>query len=140
METLLNSWRGSDRNATINAIVSEAKKFGFCSSQVAYILATVQHETGNTFQPVREGFNSSDGWRKTHLPYYPYYGRGYVQLTWEANYAKYRDLLKLNLVIDPDLALRPDVALFVLLHGMKYGTFTGKNLNNRPPAKILLNR
>lgn len=130
MNEKLPNWQGGDRNATVSAIVNEAKKFGFCISQIAYILATVQHETGNTFQPVKEGFNVSDGWRKTYLRYYPYYGRGYVQLTWEANYAKYRDLLNLNLVVNPDLALRSDVALFILLHGMKYGTFSGKSLNN----------
>jgi hypothetical protein len=31
-----------------------------------------------------------------------------------------------DLIRDPDLALQPDVALFVLVHGFKVGTFTGR--------------
>jgi hypothetical protein len=34
------------------------------------------------------------------------------------------------LVKNPDLALRADIALFILLYGMKYGSFTGNSLNN----------
>src|SRR5215471_16429867 len=50
----------------------------------AYVLATTYHETGATFQPIKEW--GSESYLKSQ-PYYPYYGRGYVQLTWEANYA-----------------------------------------------------
>jgi predicted chitinase len=126
----LPNWKGGDRHHTIDAIVKNARIFGFCQSQTAYILATVQHETGNTFLPVREGFNVSDAWRSRNFRYYPYYGRGYVQLTWFNNYEKYTKLLGLDLVSNPDLAMRPDISLFILLHGMKYGTFTGVSLNN----------
>ncbi|WP_242049006.1 glycoside hydrolase family 19 protein [Planktothrix sp. FACHB-1365] len=52
-------------------------------------------------------------------------GRGYVQLTWNYNYRKYSDVLGLDLVNDPDLVMRPDIALFILIHGMKWGVFTG---------------
>lgn len=126
----LPDWKGGDRMATIKAIVKYAQDYGFCKSQIAYILATVQHETANTFQPVREGLNASDAWRKSHLRYYPYYGRGHVQLTWKNNYQKFGDLIGIDLVNNPDLVLRSDISLFILLYGMKHGSFTGKSLNN----------
>jgi predicted chitinase len=125
----LPEWKGGDRIATIKAIVTEATKYGFCQSQIAYILATVQHETANTFRPVREGLNRSDVWRRYNLRYYPYYGRGYVQITWQSNYLKFGSLIGLDLVKSPDLALRADIALFILLYGMKHGSFTGNSLN-----------
>ena len=43
------------------------------------------------------------------LLYNGYYGRGPIQLTWERNYAKYGDLLGVDLVGDPDLLLDPVV-------------------------------
>lgn len=52
-----------------------------------------------------------------------YYGRGYIQLTWDYNYEKYGAALGLNLLQHPDLALQPDVAakilvLYLLWHGV----------------------
>ena len=64
------------------------------------------------------------------LRYYPYYGRGLVQLTWKVNYLKYQKILGIPLVANPDLALRFDVAVFILVHGMKHGIFTGKALRD----------
>ncbi|MGL5876950.1 MAG: glycoside hydrolase family 19 protein [Xenococcaceae cyanobacterium] len=130
MTSILPNWLGGDRAATIAAIIKNARDYGFCDSQIAYILATVEHETANTFQPVREGLKASDAWRKANFRYYPYYGRGYVQITWKSNYQKFGNLIRLDLVSQPDLALRPDISLFILLYGMKHGSFTGKSLNN----------
>ncbi|TOE35570.1 hypothetical protein CGJ43_25525, partial [Vibrio parahaemolyticus] len=57
---------------------------------LAYVLATTYHETGHTMKPIEE-------WGKGQgRPYgepdpetgQTYYGRGYVQLTWLANYIK----------------------------------------------------
>jgi len=93
----------------------------------AYVLATTYHETGATMQPIRE--YGSTSYLKSK-PYYPYYGRGYVQLTWEANYQTQDAKLDLGgtLVKDPDLALDPRIALQVILGGMVDGDFTGKKL------------
>lgn len=100
--------------------------------QIAYVLATTEHETNHTFQPVREAYwvTNAEQWRKKHLSYYPYYGRGYVQLTWERNYKQYGDVVGLDLIADPDAALRHDVALFVIVQGMKIGAFTGRKLED----------
>jgi hypothetical protein len=57
-----------------------------------------------------------------------------VQLTHDSNYKFYGDLLGINLLEDPDLALEPDVALYVLVHGMmkgKFGTPLTRNVNER---------
>jgi len=99
-------------------------------TQVAYVLATVEWETAKTFRPVKEAFWNSEEWRKTNLRYYPYYGRGYVQLTWKNNYDAYAKLLGIDLVDNPDAALVPQSALFVLCHGFKVGTFTGRKLTD----------
>jgi predicted chitinase len=120
----------STRDGTIAAIIDECKTQGIgLRDQIAYVLATTQHETNNTFQPVREAYylggDRAEAYRRT-LKYYPYYGRGYVQLTWDRNYRTYAALLGKDLVRNPDLALQPDVALFVLVHGFKVGTFTGR--------------
>lgn len=98
------------------------------TTQKAYVLATVEWETGGTFKPVREAPSKSEEWRRRNLRYWPYYGRGYIQLTWKANYEKYGKILGLDLVNDPDLALDPKVALFILIHVFKNGTLTGRRL------------
>ena len=90
---------------------------------LAYMLATAFHETARTMQPVREAFWLSEQWRKTHLRYYPYYGRGYVQLTWSENYAKAGRSIGVNLEASPDLALQPANAASVMFFGMTEGWF-----------------
>jgi putative chitinase len=99
-------------------------------SHAAYILATSFHETARRMQAVREGLNASDDWRRRNLRYYPWYGRGDVQLTWERNYAfaDKRLGLKGRLVSDPDLALNPDISTKVLIVGMQEGWFTKHRL------------
>lgn len=115
---------------TRNAIVELCRLMGLpLKAQIAYVLATAQWETAHTFRPVREGLNRSDAWRRKHLRrYYPFYGRGYVQLTWHRNYDKYGRFLDMNLKGNPDLALRPDASLFILVHGFITGAFTGRKL------------
>jgi peptidoglycan hydrolase-like protein with peptidoglycan-binding domain len=130
----LPAFAGGDRAGTVKAIQAECIRQGVTMlEQIAYVLATVQHETGNTFQPVREAYylgDKAEAYRKKSLRYYPYYGRGYVQLTWKENYEKYSKLLGLELVKNPDLVMRPDVSLYVLVHGMKTGTFTSRKLSD----------
>ena len=93
----------------------------------AYILATTYHETAKKMQPVREGLNASDAWRKKNLRYYPWYGRGHVQLTWEENYKKADKELGLGgaLAKNADLALDPEISAEVMVRGMIDGWFSG---------------
>ncbi|MGB3572875.1 MAG: penicillin-insensitive murein endopeptidase [Phormidesmis sp.] len=132
---LFPNWAGSEDNrAAIEAIKQEAKRQDITEpSHIAYILATVEHETAGSFQPVKESYYlgepKAEAYRKT-LRYYPYYGRGYVQLTWDYNYREYSTKTGLDIVNDPDLVMRPDISLFVLIDGMKRGVFTGVRLED----------
>lgn len=100
---------------------------GLPLSWMAYALATAWHETNRTMQPVREAYWLSEDWRKKNLRYWPWYGRGYVQLTWERNYELADKELGLGgaLLDDADLAMRPDIAAKILRWGMVEGWFTG---------------
>lgn len=95
---------------------------------MAYCLATVWHETAKTMQPIKE-YGSESYLR--NKPYYPYVGRGYVQLTWEDNYRKMENKLVVPLLgKNMDNALQPDVAAMILFVGMRDGDFTGKALDD----------
>lgn len=121
----------STKEGTIRAIRRQCEIQDLAlKPQIAYVLATVQWETAQTFKPVREAFWMSEEWRKRNFRYYPYYGRGYVQLTWKDNYQKYGELLHIDLVGNPDLAMEPATAAFILVHGFKTGTFTGRKLTD----------
>lgn len=93
----------------------------------AYALATAWHETAAMMQPVREAFWLSEAWRREHLRYWPWYGRGYVQLTWEENYRRADEELNLGgrLLENPELALDQPTAAAILRRGMQEGWFAG---------------
>lgn len=101
---------------------------------LAYSLATAYHETNATMQPVIEAYWLSEGWRKNNLRYYPYHGRGHVQLTWDYNYKKASERLKelfgieVDLVKNPEKALDPYTSALILYVGSIEGWFTGKKL------------
>jgi len=93
----------------------------------AYGLATVWHETAYSMQPVEEGYylgSRAKRFQKT-LRYYPYFGRGYVQLTHKTNYAKAGSAFGVDLVNNPNMALDPAIA-FKCLGGMFKGWYGGK--------------
>ncbi len=115
-----------DQKAGLEAILAAAAAAKWPLSFTAYALATAFHETAATMQPVREAFWLSESWRKTHLAkYYPYYGRGYVQLTWRRNYERADRELGLGgrLVADLDLAMKAEVSAPIMIKGMEEGWF-----------------
>lgn len=99
---------------------------------LAYMLATDYHETAATMLPIEE-YGRGRG-----LPYgrvdpvtgQTYYGRGYVQLTWEANYAKMTPICGVDLVANPEQVLKPSNASKVMFYGMENGSFTGHKLGD----------
>lgn len=111
-------------------IIKVGEKHGLLRNELAYVLATTEWETNRTFQPVKEAYWLSEDWRKKNLRYYPWYGRGFVQLTWEANYKKAGKKLGVDLTTNPDKAMDPNIAAEVLVVGMKEGWFTGKKLSD----------
>lgn len=118
-------------------IINYAKKYGCLRNQLAYILATSEWETAYTQKPVKEAYWLLEDWRKANLSYYPWYGRGFVQLTWEDNYARAQKKLDLGTMLtdSPDNALEPDIATAILVNGSMQGWFTGKSI----PDYITLN-
>lgn len=98
---------------------------------IAYIMATTKHETNNTFEPIEEAYWLSDSWRSNNLRYYPWHGRGYVQITWKNNYERMSARLGIpELATNPELAFDPDIAYEILVVGMIEGLFTGKDLDD----------
>ncbi len=110
----------------------------------AYMLATVKHECANTWQPIEEygkgrGYNygkeitvTDPQTKKTYKNIY--YGRGYVQLTWEKNYKTMDTALGLtglnSLHLHPEKALEASTAYRIMSYGMRNGSFTGKKLSD----------
>lgn len=102
---------------------------------LAYMLGTAYHETATTMQPIHE-YGSHEYFERMYGPQgkrpdtakkmgntkpgdgAKYCGRGYVQLTWQQNYKKAGELLKVDLVNDPDLAMHPDIAAKIMFCGM----------------------
>lgn len=104
----------------------------FSRSWTAYTLATAYHETAGTLRPIRE-YGRGRG-RKYGGPGrnggQVAYGRGDVQLTWDANYERADRELGLGglLIADYDLALDPLISAKIATVGMEEGWFTGKRL------------
>ncbi len=98
--------------------------------QAAYILATAYHETAKTMQPIEEVGKGKGRAYGAAVDGKVYYGRGYVQLTWLANYKTMTNLLGVNLVKNPALACEPDIVAQVMMQGMARGLFTGKKLSD----------
>lgn len=125
----------------------------------AYMLATAWHETAQTMQPIKERggdayftrlYDVAGDRPKTCIAYGntcagdgpKYCGRGYVMLTWKANYAgadrelAQAGIIKVgDLIANPDLAMRPDIAAFIMVRGMVEGWFSGKKLADYLPAQ-----
>lgn len=136
----------------------EADPLWINAAEVSYALATVAWETAWTFQPIDERggnayFEQHYGWRtakgkelgnKAAGEGAMYHGRGFVQLTGKANYAKATKLLpdyypglNVDLVSNPADAKRTDVAYGVMALGMHQGWFTGKKLSQYFSAKTI---
>lgn len=99
--------------------------------QIAYVLGTAWHES--KLMPIKEirAKPGSDVWRMQEKYWHTnYYGRGFVQLTWSSNYAKFSELLGVDLVSNPDLCLRVEYAAQILVIGMRDGLFTGRKLSD----------
>ena len=82
----------------------------------AAAIATVRLEVGSRFAPINEFFSAH--WN-TYSGGPNYHGRGYIQLTHDYNYKTYGDLIGVNLVGNPDLALDVSISAWVLAHYFK---------------------
>ena len=98
----------------------------------AYILATAWHETARTMQPIEEYGRGKgrDYGKPDPLTGKTYYGRGYVQLTWAANYRSAGERLGVGdaFLRRPELVMIPETAAKILVRGMVEGWFTTRKL------------
>lgn len=114
--------------AGVTVLLDAMGAAGWPVAWAAYGFATAAHETARTMQPVREAFYLGEPAGSRHragLRYSPWYGRGYVQLTWERNYRRADDELGLggSLLANPDRALEPPIAAAIMVKGMEEGWF-----------------
>lgn len=112
----------------INTITSEFNNRNFEDKRwLAYILATVYHETAKRMQPITElgGINYLRS-----KPYYPYYGRDLVQTTWKGNYQKVKDFTGVDVVNNPELIKDLQTSAKVAIEFMSKGYYTGKKLSD----------
>ena len=115
---------------------------------LAYMLATVYHETGRSMVPVREYFGKTDAdsiravtelynrgkitknYAKPEANGNSYFGRGLVQLTWAENYKRMGQALGMGVRLydNPSLALDLGISVQILFNGMINGLFTKHRL------------
>lgn len=118
--------------------------------ELAYVLATVRWETMHTFLPLKEKRFSRErnprAWENQNRYWKTgFYGRGYVQITWEENYKKAGKMLSgevftsddVQVAVEPDtflknpdLVLNPEAAYLICSRGMREGWFTRKKLGD----------
>ena len=124
----------TNRENSAEAIIKAAKAQQLTKAQIAYILASAEHESDsfNTLEEYSagdqyEGRNdlgntqSGDGRR--------FKGRGYVQLTGRRNYTKYAEITGIALVNLPIILMNwPALSVFVIVDGMTRGIYTGRRL------------
>jgi predicted chitinase len=111
-----------------NTIIDTFFELGHTNiNQLAYILATVYHETGKKMQPVKEFGGEKYLRSKT---YYPYYGRDLVQTTWKANYEKVKKFIGVDVVTNPELIGVMPLSAKVAIVFMQKGWYTGKKLSD----------
>lgn len=131
---------------------------GWPTSWAAYALATAYLETAHSMQPIREFGGTAYFTRRYDIegnrpdvaralgnlhpgdgPKFP--GMGYVQATGRKNARRATLALQaagfdVDLEETPELFMRPDIAAFVMRHGMEEGWFTGLGLKAFLPATI----
>lgn len=130
-----------------NGSLSEKQQSGLCCiidewdkqdnsdiRQLAYVLATIYHETDRKMQPVQEAYYLKDKAKiEAYLKsksYYPYYGRDITHTTWVYNYQKVKDFTGIDVVTNPDLIGQMPLAAEVAITFMLKGWYTGKKLSD----------
>lgn len=115
-----------------DVILDEYQRRNTSLAFMAYILATAWWETAKTMKPVKEAFyvKNAEAWRKKNLRYWPYYGRGLIQLTWEYNYRLASKKYGVDFIKYPDLVMDLKYAIPIIFDGMIEGWFTTKRLDD----------
>lgn len=109
---------------------------------IAYMLATSYLETDRSMTAIKEYGNDKyfSKYGKGNLAKrlgnksvadgIKYAGRGHVMITGRDNYQKFTDILGIDLINDPDVALSPTVSAKILVIGSIRGVFTTRKLSD----------
>ncbi|HEV8712069.1 MAG TPA: hypothetical protein VGX03_04480 [Candidatus Binatia bacterium] len=125
----------ANQATSVPALIEAAQAQHYTRAQIAYLLATAEHETQsfNTLEEYDDGtqyegrvdlenLQPNDGPR--------FKGRGYVQLTGRRNYRLYTELTGFELVKLPIILMNwPALSAFVIVDGMMRGVYTGQRLD-----------
>jgi len=124
----------ANRDKSAAAIIEAARAKQLSNAQIAYVLATAEHES-DSFKTLEEyssgtqyegrvdlgNTKAGDGAR--------FKGRGYVQLTGRLNYTRYSEIAGLQLARLPIIVMNwPALSVFIIVDGMVRGVYTGRRL------------
>jgi len=101
----------------IPIIAQALKDQGIYSPEVlAYALATIEHETAGTFEPIEEYSGRQQAKRLGYSGGENYFGRGFIQLTHDYNYKEIGKMIGMGdkLYKNPQLALDPTISAKIL--------------------------
>ena len=135
-----HNYFGSIKQSEVDGLEFLLSKFdneNFSAEQVAYMLATVKHETAHTFQPIEErgGYNyfkyliGKLGIRNL-IEANKYKGRGYVMTTGRTNYEKFSLIFNIDFITNPELIAEKENSYKIMIYGFINGSFTGKKLSD----------
>ncbi|MDO8583131.1 MAG: glycosyl hydrolase family 18 protein [bacterium] len=107
---------------------------------LSYALATIEHETAETFEPIEEYGGRKSAKRLGYEGGTNYFGRGFIQLTHLRNYKEMGRRIGLGdkLVRNPDLALQPEISAKILAaffkdNGVADKAYEGDFIDARTP-------
>ena len=132
----------------MNKIILTLRNYGFSNEVIASILGNIKVECNFKLQAENMYYSNAETLMRTfpskfknmsleqiktytknpeklgnyvykELGGYKYRGRGFIQITGIANYTAYGKLLKLDLVNNPDLLLREDIAILCTIEYIK---------------------
>jgi hypothetical protein len=126
----------ANRDKSGAALIEAARAKQLSNAQIAYVLATAEHES-DSFKTLEEYSSGveyegrADLGNTTAGDGVRFKGRGYVQLTGRLNYTRYSDIAGLQLARLPIIVMNwPALSVFIIVDGMLRGVYTGRRLGD----------
>lgn len=120
---------------TFRKLLENDNRYNLTKPQLAYLLATVDYQTGGTFsadseEPMPLGINDPQDIVAQNLRASGFHGRGYAGLRGKDLYIGLSQVVGQDLVSNPGRLANPQVSYNVLIEGVMNGLFTGKRLDD----------
>ncbi len=129
------SQNAANRKVSVAAIIEAAKAQGLTRPQIAYVLATADHESAGfatleEFDPGHKYEGRADLGNTQPGDGPRFKGRGYVQLTGRGHYTPYGKRTGIHLVKLPFILMNwASLSVYVIVDGMMRGAYTGRRLD-----------